>query len=74
MCHQKLSSPTLRYQFSGNWYMSLMSHNATHMILKDVLAVKPHTEDIKIWTSPYANTRQDQFTMFRVNSPRSTHN
>ena len=42
------------------------------MIFKGVLAVRLHDEDVEVRTSSDRNPREDQITMGRVHSPRSS--
>ena len=50
------------------------SHNTTHMVYEDELAVKLHAKDVEVGTSANGNLRQDQVNMRRVHSPGSANN
>ena len=43
-----------------------------HMVFKGEPAVKLHTKNVKVATIENGNTRQDQVTIGRVDSPGST--
>ena len=44
------------------------------MVFEGELSVKLHATDVEVLTSINGNPRQDQVTMGRVHSPRSTYN
>ena len=58
-CYRKRSLPVLTQHNSQDdtrYYGTCMRH-------KIEVAVKSHTDNIKVWTSPNNNPRKDQFTM-----------
>ena len=52
--------------------MRYTGYNTMHMVFKGELAVKLHSKDVEVGTSTDRNLKQDQVTLGRAHSPRST--